>query len=68
MRLVASPVGRLLSRNREAYQYLDESVRAFPEGRQLIDILDKAGYTDTSLQPLSLGICTIYQGAKPGKK
>lgn len=64
MRLVASPVGRLLSRNREAYQYLDESVRAFPEGRELVNILDKTGYSDTGHRPLSMGICSIYQGAK----
>jgi demethylmenaquinone methyltransferase/2-methoxy-6-polyprenyl-1,4-benzoquinol methylase len=64
MRLVASPIGRLLSHNREAYQYLDKSVRAFPEGRQLVNILDKTGYTGTSHSPLSLGICTVYQGAK----
>ncbi len=64
MRLVASPIGRLLSRNREAYQYLDKSVRAFPEGRELVGVLYKTGYTETSHRPLSLGICTIYQGAK----
>jgi demethylmenaquinone methyltransferase/2-methoxy-6-polyprenyl-1,4-benzoquinol methylase len=64
MRLVASPIGRMLSRNREAYQYLDKSVRAFPEGQELVKILDKAGYSDTGLRPLSLGICTIYQGTK----
>jgi|SRR5450432_1064292 len=64
MRLVASPVGRLLSHNREAYQYLDESVRVFPEGRELVGILDKSGYSDTGFRPLSMGICTIYQGAK----
>lgn len=64
MRLVASPVGRLLSRNREAYQYLNASVRAFPEGKALVNVLDKTGYTETSFRPLSMGICTIYQGAK----
>jgi demethylmenaquinone methyltransferase / 2-methoxy-6-polyprenyl-1,4-benzoquinol methylase len=64
MRLVASPVGRLLSRNREAYQYLDESVRAFPEGKELVGILDRTGFSDTGLHPLSMGICSIYQGAK----
>jgi demethylmenaquinone methyltransferase/2-methoxy-6-polyprenyl-1,4-benzoquinol methylase len=64
MRVVACPVGRLLSRNREAYQYLDESVRAFPEGLALLEILKKSGYADTRLHPLSMGICTIYEGAK----
>jgi demethylmenaquinone methyltransferase/2-methoxy-6-polyprenyl-1,4-benzoquinol methylase len=64
MRTVASPLGRMLSRNKEAYQYLNASVSAFPEGRELIRILDKTGYSDTHLRPLTLGVCTIYQGAK----
>jgi demethylmenaquinone methyltransferase / 2-methoxy-6-polyprenyl-1,4-benzoquinol methylase len=64
MRMVASPVGRMLSRNRQAYQYLNESVRAFPEGRNFLDILGRTGYASTGLRPLSLGICTVYWGAK----
>ncbi len=64
MRAVACPIGRLLSRNREAYQYLDESVRVFPEGQVLLEILKKSGYTDTRHHPLSMGICTIYEGTK----
>lgn len=64
MRLIASPVGRMLSHNREAYQYLNESVNAFPEGNDLLAIIDKTGFLDTRQLPLSLGICTIYQGVK----
>ncbi len=64
MRLVASPIGRMLSRNRQAYQYLNESVAAFPEGRKFQDILDRTGYGATGMRQLSLGISTIYWGAK----
>lgn len=64
LRLIAPGIGRLLSKSREAYAYLNESVRAFPEGEDFIGILDKNGYTNTRLQRLSLGICTIYTGEK----
>jgi demethylmenaquinone methyltransferase / 2-methoxy-6-polyprenyl-1,4-benzoquinol methylase len=64
MRLVASPVGRILSRNRQAYAYLNESVMAFPEGRKFLDILDRTGYIGSGLKALSGGICTVYWGAK----
>jgi demethylmenaquinone methyltransferase/2-methoxy-6-polyprenyl-1,4-benzoquinol methylase len=64
LRLVAPGIGRLLSKSREAYAYLNESVRAFPEGDDFVRILDKNGYRDTRLQRLSLGICTIYTGEK----
>lgn len=66
LRLVAPGIGRILSKNREAYAYLNESVKAFPEGDDFIRILDKNGYINTNLQRLSLGICTIYTGEKRG--
>ena len=64
MKFIAPGVGNLLSHNREAYQYLNDSVKAFPEGNDFLHILDEAGYTKTYLKTLSLGICTIYCGEK----
>ena len=66
LRLVAPGIGRLLSKSREAYAYLNESVKAFPEGEAFVEILDKNGYRKTRLKRLSLGICTIYIGEKQG--
>ncbi|MCM5528056.1 MAG: bifunctional demethylmenaquinone methyltransferase/2-methoxy-6-polyprenyl-1,4-benzoquinol methylase UbiE [Chitinophagaceae bacterium] len=65
MGLVAPQFGKLFSKSREAYQYLNDSVKAFPEGPDFITILNKTGYCDTAMKPLSLGICTIYSGKKP---
>ena len=64
MKIIAPGVGNLISHNREAYQYLNDSVKAFPEGKDFIDILNEVGYTGTYLKTLSLGICTIYCGEK----
>jgi demethylmenaquinone methyltransferase/2-methoxy-6-polyprenyl-1,4-benzoquinol methylase len=64
LRLVAPRIGRMVSSNREAYQYLNDSVRAFPEGEQFIRILDSCGYVHTRLRRLSLGICSVYIGEK----
>jgi demethylmenaquinone methyltransferase/2-methoxy-6-polyprenyl-1,4-benzoquinol methylase len=66
LRLVAPRVGRMVSSSREAYQYLNDSVRAFPEGEDFVRILDKNGYVHTGLRRLSLGICSIYIGEKTG--
>jgi demethylmenaquinone methyltransferase / 2-methoxy-6-polyprenyl-1,4-benzoquinol methylase len=66
LRLIAPGIGRLLSKSREAYAYLNESVKAFPEGEDFVRILDKNGYKNTRLRRLSLGICTIYVGEKQG--
>ncbi len=64
MKIIAPNVGNLISHNREAYQYLNDSVKAFPEGKIFLQILDEVGYANTYLKTLSLGICTIYCGEK----
>jgi demethylmenaquinone methyltransferase/2-methoxy-6-polyprenyl-1,4-benzoquinol methylase len=58
----------MLSRDGCAYQYLDASVRAFPEGQKFLDILKRTGYSEVTMTPLTLGICTIYLGLKGGAK
>jgi demethylmenaquinone methyltransferase/2-methoxy-6-polyprenyl-1,4-benzoquinol methylase len=64
MNVIAPKAGNWLSKNKEAYQYLTESVKAFPDGDEFLHILRQTGYTDTYLKTLSLGICTIYCGSK----
>jgi len=64
LRIVAPGIGQLISRNREAYQYLNDSVQKFPEGNDFLTIMNDVGYTATYLKPLTGGICTIYCGSK----
>ena len=64
MKIVTPNMGKLFSKNRQAYQYLDESIKKFPEGKNFTDILDKLGYKNTYYKSLSLGICSIYCGTK----
>ena len=64
MQFVATRLGQWLCNNREAYQYLHSSVKAFPESETFLHILQQVGFKDTSLKRLSLGICTIYCGRK----
>jgi demethylmenaquinone methyltransferase/2-methoxy-6-polyprenyl-1,4-benzoquinol methylase len=64
MRRIAPGIIKMVSRHREAYQYLNESVRAFPEGISFMGILKDCGYTGIHSRKLSLGICTVYVGAK----
>lgn len=64
MKIVAPNMGKLFSKNRNAYKYLDESIQKFPEGKNFTSILDNLGYSNTICKPLSLGICSIYCGTK----
>jgi demethylmenaquinone methyltransferase/2-methoxy-6-polyprenyl-1,4-benzoquinol methylase len=64
MKTVAPSMGKLFSKNRSAYQYLDASIKKFPEGKNFMAILDKLGFAKLQFKPLSLGICSIYCGEK----
>ena len=65
MGVVAPQMARWFNQNKKAYQYLNESAKAFPDRQQFVDILKGTGFSDTSFKPLSLGICCIYSGRKP---
>jgi demethylmenaquinone methyltransferase/2-methoxy-6-polyprenyl-1,4-benzoquinol methylase len=57
-------VGRLISKNAEAYSYLPDTVMRFPEGEEFLTILSHAGFTALHEQRLTFGIATIYTGDK----
>ncbi|MEO5783214.1 MAG: bifunctional demethylmenaquinone methyltransferase/2-methoxy-6-polyprenyl-1,4-benzoquinol methylase UbiE, partial [Ginsengibacter sp.] len=62
LNLIAPTIGRVISKNKNAYQYLNESVQKFPEGKDFVQILNKLGYKNASCKTLSLGISSIYCG------
>jgi demethylmenaquinone methyltransferase/2-methoxy-6-polyprenyl-1,4-benzoquinol methylase len=64
MGIVAPEMGRIFSQNCDAYKYLNDSVKHFPEGNDFIRILDSTGFKETSCKRLSFGICSIYCGIK----
>lgn len=65
MNVVGPSISKLFGSNKAAYQYLNDSVQAFPEGQTFLNLMNEAGFTQTYLKKLSLGICTIYCGSKP---
>lgn len=64
MNYVTPAIGKLFSKNRQAYQYLNNSVRHFPEKDNFIQILKKLGYRNALYKTLTLGTCTIYCAEK----
>ncbi len=57
-------VGKMISKNDEAYTYLPESVQAFPEDKAFMNELKKAGFREAGQQRLTFGIATMYYGEK----
>ena len=64
MNVITPALGKFFAKNKDAYQYLNDSVQAFPEGEFFLTIMHEAGFTQTYLKKLSFGICTIYCGRK----
>ncbi|MCA9173761.1 MAG: bifunctional demethylmenaquinone methyltransferase/2-methoxy-6-polyprenyl-1,4-benzoquinol methylase UbiE [Planctomycetales bacterium] len=65
-RNVLPRIGQWLARNdSNAYQYLPDSVGEFPAYEALAERMRQAGLTDVRFYPLTLGVATLYVGAKP---
>lgn len=56
--------GAVISKDKSAYQYLPESVAAFPEGESFLRKLESAGFNSFFMKRLSGGIATIYSAKK----
>jgi demethylmenaquinone methyltransferase / 2-methoxy-6-polyprenyl-1,4-benzoquinol methylase len=57
-------LGRLVSRNKDAYAYLHDSVMDFPQGDDFLKIMETSGSIHNIQKRLSGGIATIYIGQK----
>jgi demethylmenaquinone methyltransferase/2-methoxy-6-polyprenyl-1,4-benzoquinol methylase len=58
-------IANILTTKQRAYEYLPESIAAFPQGREMMLILKKNGFEKIRLRRFTLGICTLYIAGKP---
>ncbi|MEU6209360.1 demethylmenaquinone methyltransferase [Streptomyces sp. JL4002] len=58
------PVARAVSSNPDAYVYLAESIRAWPDQPALAALLQKAGWSRVAWRNLSGGIVALHRGIK----
>jgi len=56
--------GRIISHDKSAYSYLMRTIEAFPQGEEMMEILRRIGFEETSFQRLTFGICTMYIARK----
>ena len=57
-------LGAWVARAPDAYSYLVESIRRFPDQEQMKAIIERAGFTDVRYRNLMLGIACIHAGTK----
>jgi ubiquinone/menaquinone biosynthesis methyltransferases len=55
-------IGGVLSPDQGAYEYLPNSVAAFPDGTDFLQRMADGGYTDLEWTPLTFGIASLYRG------
>ncbi len=57
-------IGKKISGDSAAYEYLPESVKYFPSGKDFGAILSQCGFNKISIRPFTFGIVTLYVAFK----
>lgn len=57
-------IGAMLSKDRQAYDYLPDSVEEFPSPERFAEILRGIGFSDIKARSQSFGIAHIYEATK----
>ena len=58
-------IGKIVSKDTSAYDYLPQSVQTFPHSTEFLLILKKCGFVQNTQKELTFGVATIYTGIKP---
>lgn len=61
---VIPKVGGVIANDKEAYQYLVESIEKFPNQEDLAQMITDAGFSQVSWRNMSKGIVAIHSGTK----
>lgn len=57
-------IGKCFSKQKEAYAYLPESIKAVPQGKVMTGLLSRCGFRETRFKTFTFGICSLYTGTK----
>ena len=63
-RYVIPTIGKMMSKDNGAYTYLPDSIKAFPQGEVMKEIIRKAGFSEVKFKRLTFGVCTMYFATK----
>ena len=61
-------IAGLLSGERDAYEYLAESIERFPRGETMLALLAQAEFSHGQVEKLTGGIVSLYTATVPGHK
>ena len=61
---IIPPMGKLVTGDRDSYQYLVESIRKFPDQETFAGMIRAAGFEQVKYRNLSMGIAALHSGWK----
>jgi ubiquinone/menaquinone biosynthesis methyltransferase len=62
---VVPAIGQAVAGNREAYQYLVESIRRFPDQTTFANMIKSGGFQNVTYENFTVGVCAVHSGFKP---
>lgn len=63
-KVVIPTIGKLLSKDKNAYSYLPQTIKVFPQGEVMKGVISRAGFGRAEFRRLTFGICTLYMATK----
>jgi demethylmenaquinone methyltransferase/2-methoxy-6-polyprenyl-1,4-benzoquinol methylase len=57
-------IGRIITGDKNAYQYLSRTVETFTYGDDFCKMMTVAGFTNVLAEPLTFGVATLYSAQK----
>ena len=60
------PLFSKLASNPESYEYLGESILAWPAQEELADVISEAGWRQVEYRNLSFGLVALHRGLADG--
>src|SRR5438132_7966614 len=60
-------LGSFLTRQKNAYDYLGDSIEEFPSGETMLQLIEASGFSNANAEQLSGGIVTIYTAGRSGR-
>ncbi len=63
-KLIIPVLACFISKDIRAYNYLPESIEAFPQGKKMKALLHECGFSEVEIKTFTLGSCAFYRAVK----
>lgn len=64
IRTILPWVGKALSKDKDAYSYLNQTIETFPYGKAFALLMKEEGFHQIEIHPMALGAVSLYLGVK----